>query len=322
MARRDLLLLISGLLVGAGRWPVQASAKAVPPDPAWTAPFTVEELIRRVAKAQRAADDGILSYTFDERYVEISWDKKGRPKDVETRVYYHLSGENGEEGTRALAFVDGRPATEEEKRKAAEDDAKGRKQRMERRAAERAKSPPKPRGDDEDPMVGARRLSELIGKYDYRFLGEDVVEGRPVYLLEFEPKAGLSASSLSERALNALAGRVTVDAVDFQILAVEARLTTGVKVGGGIAANVKQATISYAAQRLTPTRWFPCVVDVRLQGKTALFFRLDTSVRFELSNYRTFAVDTESRVEREGEAPAAEPPTPPPAGGAFLESRR
>jgi hypothetical protein len=37
-------------------------------------------------------------------------------------------------------------------------------------------------------------------------------------------------------------------------------------------------------------------ISLRISGKKALFFRLDTGYRFELSNFRTFEVETESTV--------------------------
>ena len=91
-----------------------------------------------------------------------------------------------------------------------------------------------------------------------------------------------------------------IDAVDFQVRSVVAHLTKPVKVAGGLAANVKAAEIAYTGQPLGGNMWFPCVVELRLTGKTALFFRLDTSFRFEFANLKRFRVDTESDVRPAG----------------------
>ena len=72
------------------------------------------------------------------------------------------------------------------------------------------------------------------------------------------------------------------------------------KVGGGLAANVKEASISYQGARLPSGVWFPCVVDLRIKGKTAVFFRLDTSFRFEFSGFASFSVETDSEVGSPG----------------------
>jgi hypothetical protein len=72
-----------------------------------------------------------------------------------------------------------------------------------------------------------------------------------------------------------------------------------VKVAGGLAANVKDAGVSYTGQPAGGDLWFPCAVDLRVTGKTALFFRLDTSFRAEFANLRRFKVETEADVRPE-----------------------
>jgi hypothetical protein len=252
-------------------------------------------------KSQRRAEAAFASSTFDQREVKITWGEGGRAKDVVTRLFYVLSGEGGAEGSRELVEVDGRPATEDEKRKAAEEDEKGRKRRLADKAASEARQADRVSGDEDDPLVGRRRLSELIDRFVIRVVGEEIVEGRPAYVLEFSPDpAAPLAKNLGDRALNALAGRLLIDAVDFQVRSVVAHLTKPVKVVGGIAANIKEAEISYTGQPLGGDLWFPCVVELRLTGKTALFFRLDTSFRFEFANLRRFRVDTDSDVRPAG----------------------
>jgi hypothetical protein len=260
------------------------------------------ELIRRVVRSQRRVESAFEGATYDQREVRIAWDAKGRPREVERRLFYVLAGENGAESSRELVEVDGRPATEGEKRKAAEEDEKGRRRRVEQRAEARAKTPPRVGGDEDDPLVGSRRLSELIGRYTIRIVGEEVIEGRPAYVLDFAPSPTAPApKGLGDRALNALEGRAVIDASTFQIRSVEARLTRSVKVAGGLAANVKDAGVSYTGQPVGGDLWFPCAVDLRVTGKTALFFRLDTSFRAEFANLRRFKVETETDVRSEPE---------------------
>jgi hypothetical protein len=261
------------------------------------------ELIRKVVRSQRRMESAFDGATYDEREVQITWGAKGRPDKVETRLFYVLAGESGAEGSRELVEVDGRPATEDEKRKAAEQDEKGRKRRVEQKAEAAAKAPPRVAGDEDDPLIGSRRLSELIGRYTIRLVGEEVIEGRPAYVLDFSPSPTAPApKGLGDRALNALEGRAVIDASTFQVRSVEARLTRPVKVVGGLAANVKDAEVSYAGQAVGGDVWFPCAVDLRVTGKTALFFRLDTSFRATFTNLRRFNVETETDVRPEADS--------------------
>jgi hypothetical protein len=259
-------------------------------------PFTAEELIRRVALEQGRVDRSLTDFTFDQREIRTTYDKDGRGKESHRRLFHFFSGEKPGEATRELVEIDGRPATEKEKREQAEEDAKTERRQVERRVEATASRPPALAGEEEDPLVGPRRLSDLIGRFDYRLEGTVEEEGRLLYALEFSPKPGLAADSLGDRALNALAGRVLVDASDFQIVSVEARLVRPVKVGGGLAANVKEAAISYRGGRLLQGVWFPCVVDLHVRGKTVVVFRLDTSFRFEFSGFALFSVDADSEL--------------------------
>lgn len=279
----------AGFALALAAGPLAAGPEAPAVDPV--------ELIRRVVRSQRRVEAAFEGATYDEREVRIGWDAQGRPVNVETRLYYVLAGENGAEGSRELVEVDGRAATEEEKRKAAADDEKGKKRRVEQKAAAQAKAPVRVAGDDDDPLVGSRRLSELIGRYTIRLVGEEVIEGRPAYVLDFSPNPAAPApKGLGDRALNALEGRAVIDASTFQVRSVEAHLTRSVKVAGGLAANVKTAGVSYTGQPAGGGVWFPCAVDFRVTGKTAVFFRLDTSFRAEFANLRRFKVETETDV--------------------------
>lgn len=259
-------------------------------------PFPAEELIRKVAFAQRRVDRSLTDYTFDQLEVRTAWGKGGRPKETRRRLFHYFSGERPGEATRELVEVDGRPATPEEKRDQAEEDAKQQRRDVERRAGAEASRPPAVSGEEEDPLVGPRRLSDLIARFDYRLEGTVEEDGRLLYALAFSPKRRLPADSLGDRALNALAGRVLVDASDFQIVSVEARLVSPVKVAGGLGANVREATVSYRGSRLPHGVWFPCIIDLHLRGKTAVLFRLDTSFRFEFSGFASFSVETDSDV--------------------------
>ncbi|MFI5197272.1 MAG: hypothetical protein ACHQJD_01515 [Thermoanaerobaculia bacterium] len=265
------------------------------------------ELIRRVVKSQRRVEAASAGVTFDQREVKIEWGADGRAREIASRLFYVLAGDGEAEGSRELVEVNDRPATEAEKRKASEEDERDRKKRIEQRAVAEARRTERVSGDEDDPLVGRRRLSDLIGRFVIQVVGEETVEGRPAYVLEFEPDpAAAPPKSVGDRALNSLAGRALIDAVDFQVRSVVAHITKPVKVAGGIAANVKQAEIVYTGQPLGKDLWFPCVVELRLTGKTALFFRLDTSFRFEFANLKRFRVDTESNV-RPTENPGSSP---------------
>ena len=64
----------------------------------------------------------------------------------------------------------------------------------------------------------------------------------------------------------------------------------------------ERALLETVTQNVGAGLWFPCAVDFRVTGKTAVFFRLDTSFRATFTNLRRFNVETESDVRREPDA--------------------
>lgn len=260
------------------------------------APVSAEELIRAVARSQRRADLAVTASAFDQVEVKTEYGRDGRPKSVRRRRFRYASGE-GPGVTRELVEVDGRPATEAERREDAEDEARDRRRRADREAARRASRPTQVRGSEDDPLVGPIRLSDLIGRFSYGPVEEVIVEGRRAWAVAFAPRPGLRPVGRLDRALGSLAGRVIVDATDFQVVSVDARLVAPVKIGGGLALNVRHATISYRAQQVADGAWLPCFVGLRVQGRTALLFRLDTAFRFEFSGYSRATVEVDAVVD-------------------------
>lgn len=260
----------------------------------------VDLLIRQVVAAQRRAERALPAYTYDLVSVERSYAKNGRPKDEEMRLWAVTSEGGGAETTRELMAVNGRVATAEEKRDAAEEDAKARRRRLDRRVGAEAANAPRVGDDENDPPVGPRRLSDLLAFYDYGLEGEEVIEGRPSYVLSFRPRAGARTATLGDRALASLEGRVVIDADDLQVRSATARLVKPVKVVGGLAANVGEAEVRFEAQRVAEGAWVPCRIDLRMKGKTALVFRFDKGWDYRMDGFRRFSVTTESAV-----APAA-----------------
>ena len=146
--------------------------------------------------------------------------------------------------TRELVEVNGRPATEDEKKKAAEEDEKR------TAAAGRGEGRSACEGDAAQSRAtrtirswvrgGCRSSSAGIddparGGGDHR--GTAGVRPR----LRSRVPRRRPAKSLADRALNALEGRAIIDAVDVPGALRDARLTQPVKVAGGLAANVKEA---------------------------------------------------------------------------------
>ncbi len=255
-----------------------------------------EEIIWKVARKQQFSESQLASYTFDQVETRTEYGPKGTPSRVERRLYYYFSSDQPGDIVRELIEIDGHPATGEEKEKARREDEKRKRSRSDARAVSEASKPEKTSGSEEDPFIGPRRLSDLLARYVFVLSGEEIVDGRPNHIIEFSPRPGLKAQTTGDKALNALTGRALIDVEEYQIRRIEARLLSPVKIAGGLAFNLKEATVVYEGQPLGNGAWFPCIVELRFTGKTALFFRLDRGARFEFTNFRSFGVGVATQV--------------------------
>jgi hypothetical protein len=115
-------------------------------------------------------------------------------------------------------------------------------------------------------MNGSRRGSdrrenlltpELVAKYYFRVLGEETVNGRPSYLLSFQPKIGdLPVKQAPDRLLNQLAGRLWIDEQEFEIARAEVQLQGEVNLWAGIIASLKKMAFTVVRTRLEDGVWF------------------------------------------------------------------
>ncbi len=292
LARRNALLGLA-LLVAVPAFGAPPGSEGA------SVPVTAEELIRAVARAQRQADLAVAASTFEQVEVKTDFGRDGRPKTIHRRRFRYTAGD-GNAVRRELLEVDERPPTEAELVDVAEEDEKEHRRRVDQRAARRASRPPEVGGTEDDPLLGPVRLSDLIARFSYGPVEEIRVDGRPADALDVSPRPGRAATRALDRALGSIAGRVLVDATDLQVVSVDARLVSPFRVAGGLAASIRHASISYRAQRFADGAWLPCLVGIRLEGRTGVLFRLDRAFRFEFSDYARFLVDVETEVGRPG----------------------
>lgn len=244
-------------------------------------------VVRLAAENQRAAEQRGLPLAF--RQVEVKTEIQGAGRRAPAERFTYLSFSDGRGVTRReLVEVDGRPPTEREIEKARDEDGK----RREKASREGAGS-----GTD-DLLSGRLPLSDLLTRYDFRFVREETHDGRPAYLVEFGPREGLAAKTIRDRVLNGFAGRAWIDAAELQAIRIEGRLTRPVKVAGGLALDLKNVGFVYEGRPVLPGVWAPCLEEIRVDGKAALVLGFTREIRYEFSGYRGTETVAQARARR------------------------
>ena len=216
-----------------------------------TAAEVMDKVIERARWVQEHRP--ALQYTYNQHVLVEKLDGDGAVKEREERIYQLVRIE-GEPYLR-LVQKNGRPPTEDD----LEDEAKREKEFRKRLAARRKK-----KSDDE----GFRFDHELVSKYRGEMLGCDTVNGRPAYLLRFEPKSrDLPVRKRVDRLTNKLAGKLWIDAQHYEVVKAEGSLLEPARVGWGLIANFSKLDFSVEMVRLDDSTYLPLRLDALLQGR-------------------------------------------------------
>jgi len=113
---------------------------------------------------------------------------------------------------------------------------------------------------------------ELLGRYKFTLTGQELVNGRRMLVLDFVPVSkNLPVHNFKDRFINKGAGRVWIDAGEFTVARLDARLTEEVSVLGGLVGTVRNCAYHFDRERLADGLWFTRHVNWHLEGRQLFF---------------------------------------------------
>jgi hypothetical protein len=197
-------------------------------------------------------------------------DRNGKVEAREQREYRSVQID-GQTYDRLIA-VDGAALDEDESVEEREREARFREQLAER----------KPKGDE--PFFGR----DLADRYAFRVLGRELIRGRQTFVMSFEPDTGkdLPEDEDEDRFLNALAGKIWIDAEEHAIARIHARLTHTVRFGLGLLAYFKKIDLKLDLRRAPTGAWLPHEIRSYVWGRSLLLKPIRTRERSRFVDYR------------------------------------
>jgi hypothetical protein len=109
---------------------------------------------------------------------------------------------------------------------------------------------------------------DLIGRFNFRVVGRDRLNGRNAVKLQFAPKSkDLPTRNFKDRFINKAAGTVWIDEGDWLLAKVDLYLTEGVNVAGGLVGAVKKFNYRFDRDRTSDGLWYTTQVDWHLEGR-------------------------------------------------------
>ena len=215
-----------------------------------------------------------LGYTYTERDETRRRDSAGRVKseDVDVSRTIQVDGVPFEE----LLERNGRPPSAEETRKQKEELDKLKRETPERRAERLRKQ-------EEDNTLIVREVPKA---FDFQLVGEEVVNGRPAYVLQATPHPGYQAQGKYGKMFSKVEGKLWVDKQDHGWIKVDGQVIQPISIGLFLARVLRGSHITMQQMRVDNGIWMPERVEVRAAAKIFSVKSLEIDQVLTYSEYK------------------------------------
>ncbi len=242
------------------------------------------EIVKRSVERDARNFERFKDYTFHELTQQKQLDKRGRMSGSESTLSEVLML-GGRPYGRVLER-DGKPLSEK--------DAAKEQSKLDKEAAKRAKETDRDRAKFERDRLEERRFArEIPDAFTFRLLGEETLDGLPVWKIEAQPKPGYKPRERRADLLTKVRGTLWIEQTGYQWVKADIDVVGTISWGLFVLRIPPGAKIGFSQTRVNDEVWLPRQVHVRADAKLALLktFRLDLDVAY--SNYRKFRVESQ-----------------------------
>jgi hypothetical protein len=245
-----LLAASSALFTQGDDFPVKSQNRSSVPD--------VRQIVESSIAATQRHWQTRLQYTYVERDEDRRLDSEGRLKSEEVDVSRTIlvNGIPFEE----LVERNGQPPSAEEERKEKEKVDKLKRETPEQRAERIRKQ------EEENTSL----VREVPKAFDFQLVGEEVVNGRPAYVLQATPHPGYQAQGRYGKMFSKLEGKLWVDTQDLGWIKVDGQVIQPISMGLFLVRLLSGSRITMEQTRVDDGIWMPERVEVRAAAK--IFF--------------------------------------------------
>ena len=212
------------------------------------------DIVRRSISIADRNWEARQSYTYTARDEEHHLDSLGRVKSTDVDVSKALFV-NGTSIEQAVSHNGGPPTAAKKKK----DDDNVRKRRSETQLDRAARL----REEKENRTF----IDEAPDAFNFRVLGEQVVRGRPAYILEVTPKPGFHAHSKYGAMFSKVRGKIWVDRDDFGWVKVDVDVMEPFSMGLFLARVQPGSHILFEQVRLADGVWLPARIEIKANAK-------------------------------------------------------
>jgi hypothetical protein len=129
-------------------------------------------------------------------------------------------------------------------------------------------------------------LRDLLEGFDFRLLGEEVLGGRPTYVLQVTPHPGYHARGQYGKIFSKVEGKLWIDKSDFGWIKVEGQVTQSFSMGLFVARVQRGSRIVLEQTNVGDAVWLPQRLQVRGSARILFLKGLTVERIFTYSEYR------------------------------------
>jgi hypothetical protein len=129
-------------------------------------------------------------------------------------------------------------------------------------------------------------LQDLLEAFDFHLIGEEIIGGRPAYVLKATPHPGYRAHGLYGKLFSRVEGRIWIDKQDFGWVKVDGEVTQSFSMGLFVARVNRGSHIVLEQTCVGDAVWVPQRLEVRASARILFVKSLDMDRILTYSDYR------------------------------------
>jgi hypothetical protein len=258
----------------------------------------IRDLIRQAAEKDIQNDKNQRDYTYIQREEEHKLDGNDQVKSSESKTFEIMV--LYEEPVRKLIAKDDKPLSESDAQKEDEKVQKIIEKRKNESDNDRQKRLDKQNKEQEE---GRQFVKEIADAYNFRFVGEENLEGRKSLVIDAEPRPGYEPHMKDAKFLPKFRFRVWLDEAEKQWVKLDIQCIDTVSVGLFLLRLHKGSSIQIEQVRVNDEVWLPRHVTLKLDARLALLKGLNISEDVSFRDYKKFRTDTKIVPVGEEQAP-------------------
>jgi hypothetical protein len=255
------------------------------------------------ARQRLQADDVRQSgYVYVETRREQKLDASGRATKETVNVFESYPALPGEFRWQRQTVKDGKPLSAAELAK----QDRERQQKVMEYARKLEREPDKVRAAEQKKRDEERRetdqaVDDALRIYDIRMVGRESIAGYETIAFTFTPRNNAKPRTSEGKVMRHFAGKAWVSETEYELVRLEAEAIETASFGLGLLARVhKGSKAAFERRKVNGEAWLPASATYTASARLFLLKRLRIGGTAEFSDYRKFAVETETKVRTPG----------------------